>query len=119
MVRFINCVRKKDDVSMNEFRERWSSPEFAALTDRMVALTGAKDFRKNLTLQVEANVWVMEERGSGLPYDGVMEYWWENAVALVAVLNTPEGQALIDEMKSFQSGFVDPAGSTAFFTEAQ
>jgi hypothetical protein len=50
MVRFISCVRKRDDVSMNEFRERWGSPEFAALTDKMVELTGAKDFRKNLTL---------------------------------------------------------------------
>jgi hypothetical protein len=68
---------------------------------------------------VEANVWVREERGSGPPYDGVMEYWWENAAELVTVLNTPEAQALIEEMKAYQSGFVDPAGSTAFFTEAQ
>jgi hypothetical protein len=68
---------------------------------------------------VEANVWVMEERGSGLAYDGVIEYWWENAAELVSVLNTAAARALIDGMKSFQSEFVDPAGSTAFFTEAQ
>ena len=33
MIRFINCVRRRQDISLQEFRRHWNSPEIEALYD--------------------------------------------------------------------------------------
>ena len=69
MIRFINCVRRRQDVSVEDFRHYWKSPEFNALYDRLVAILEPHRCARNLTLQVSANELVREERGSGEPDD--------------------------------------------------
>lgn len=118
MVRFINCLKKRNDVSPEQFRKYWNDPRFAELMLRMQTLFKAKRATRNLTLQVQANVVVREERGSREPYDGVIEYWWDQARDLLDIADTPEARALREEMKAYQQQFVDFKASTGFFTEA-
>ena len=118
MIRFINCLKRKPDLTPEEFRQHWTDPKFTALIDRMVALTGAARYVRSATLNVSANQLVQKRRGGQDPYDGVLEYWWENAANLLDKINSPEGEALIQEMLAYQRSFVDFANSTAFFTEA-
>ena len=118
MIRFINCIRKSDNISMNDFRTYWHDQKFMDLIEKIVEFTKANRFEKNLTLQVEANTWAMEERGTGQPYDGVIEYWWDNAKEIVDLHDTPEAKALMEEMRSYQRQFIDFKRSSAFFTEA-
>jgi hypothetical protein len=63
------------------------------------------------------NTLVKETRGTRDPYDGVLEYWWDNAAHLVERTESPEGRALTGEMLAFQRQFVDLTSSTAFFVE--
>jgi len=118
VIRFINCMKRKPELSPEQFRQYWNDPKFSALTDRMVALTGAIRCVRSTTLNVEANQLIKERRGGQDPFDGVLEYWWENAGSLLDKVNSPEGEALIQEMMAYQHQFVDFANSTAFFTEA-
>ena len=117
MVRFINCMRRRTGLTPEQFRKHWQDPKFTALIERVVALTDAKRYAKTATLVVEANMLVIEQRGTGVPYDGVLEYWWDNATHLLKALETPAGRALQQDMLTYQKQFVDFAGSTAFFTE--
>ena len=120
MIRFINCVRKRSDISSEQFREYWHDPKFDTIIDRVVEYTGATGHTKNLTLMVEANELMQERRGgSAPPFDGVLEYWWDNAPQLNAVLNSPQCDVLMKSMLEFQKQFVDLEKSCAFFTEAQ
>ena len=118
MIRFINCTKRKPEMSPEQFRQYWNSPQFTVLIDQMVALTGAVRYVRSTTLSVTANQLVKERRGGQDPYDGILEYWWENAAHLFDRINSPEGAALIDQMLAFQRQFVDLSQSTAFFTEA-
>jgi hypothetical protein len=118
MIRFINCMRRRAELTAEDFRRYWLDPRFDALVGRVVALTGAVRHARSAALIVEANVMVMEERGSREPYDGVLEYWWESAGHLMRLSQTAEYAALRREMLAFQGQFVDFAASTAFFTEA-
>ncbi|UCH53768.1 MAG: EthD domain-containing protein [Pseudomonadota bacterium] len=111
-------MRRKSELSVEEFRRYWNDPQFTALIERVAALTGATRFARSATLAVEANVLVREKRGTQEPYDGVLEYWWDNAAHLIARTDSPEGQALTEEMLGYQRQFVDLGASTAFFTEA-
>lgn len=118
MIRFINCMKRKADVTPDEFRLFWNDSAFVALIERVVDLTGASRNVKSATLIVDMNVAVREIRGSREPYDGVLEYWWDNAAHLMKLLETPEWKKLQQEMEAYQKQFVDFSGSTAFFTEA-
>lgn len=63
----------------------------------------------------------MQERrgGSAQPFDGVLEYWWDNSSQLNTVLHTPQCDLLMKSMLEYQKKFVDLENSCAFFTEAQ
>ena len=86
---------------------------------RVVALTGAEQCAKNLTLDVEANVVLMQDRGLGEPFDGIIEYWWHDAAHFEDMYNSEERKALMREMQDYQSRFADLAASTSFFTESR
>jgi len=118
VIRFINCMKRKPDLTPEQFRQYWTDPKFTSLIDRVVALTGATRYVRSATLNVSANQLVKERRGGQDPYDGVLEYWWENAANLLDKTSSPDGDALMQEMLAYQRQFVDLANSTAFFTEA-
>jgi hypothetical protein len=119
MIRFINCIRKQSHISSEQFREYWNDPKFDAIIDRVVGYTGATGHAKNLTLMISANVLMRERRAFGEPFDGVLEYWWDDAARLNAVLNSPQCDVLMKSMLEYQKLFVDLEKSCAFFTEAQ
>lgn len=118
MIRFVNCVKRKSGMTIVDFRRHWDDPQFEALIKRVASLTGAVRYARHATLNVAANEMVMDARGGREPYDGVIEYWWENAARLFRDLATREGHELMLEMASYQRQFVDFPGSTAFFTES-
>ena len=68
-------------------------------------------------LERSANLLALQTRGTRDPYDEVLEYWWDNAAHLVERTNSPEGQALTQEVLAYEKLFVDLGSSTAFFTE--
>jgi len=117
LIRFINCIKRRDDISQQEFRNYWNSEEFEELRYKVVAISGAKKSSKSLTLQVEANVLLMQDRGTAEPYDGTFEYFWDNAASLMDVYDTGDAIAAMREMNGYLEQFVDMSKSSAFFTE--
>jgi len=117
MVRFINCVRRKADVSPAEFRKYWRSGKFDELIQKTMETYKAVKSSKSLALQIEASEMVQDLRGSALPYDGIIEYWWDTGADIVDIFESPEAKALGEEMTDYQSKFVDFKGSTLSFTD--
>lgn len=119
MIRYINCFRKKSGVSAEEFREYWNSAEYSELIEKIAAFYQAARYAKNLTLKVEMGQKLISDRGMSEPYDGIIEYYWDNAQQLSALYESPEAQALAGQISKYQGEFIDLALSTAFFTEDQ
>jgi len=117
MIRFISCIKRRDDVSIEEFRHFWNSLAFDELQERVSRVLGANRFQHSLTLAVEANDLIMDERGLAEPFDGLIEYWWEQARDVLRLAESPEGRSALQDMRKYQAHFVDFAHSHAFFTE--
>jgi hypothetical protein len=117
MIRFINCIKRRPDITVEQFRNYWNSDEFKNLIKQIVTLSGAKRYSKSATLVIEANTMLQKRRGSSEPFDGVLEYWWDKASHLDDLFNTAEAGLLTQKMLDFQKQFVDIANSSAFFTE--
>jgi len=117
MIRFINCVRRRQDISLQEFRRYWNSPEIETLYERLNAIVQPLRFSRNLTLQVGANELIREERGSGEPFDGTIEFWWHDASDLLRKYDSDEARRIRENMLDLQERFIDMGGCRAFFTE--
>jgi len=117
MIRYINCFRKKSGVSAEEFREYWNSTEYKELIERIAAFYQAVRYAKNLTLRVEMGQKLISDRGMSEPYDGIIEYYWDNAHQLSTLYETPEARTLGEQIGKYQNEFIDQSRSTAFFTE--
>ena len=117
MIRYINCVRKREDISQDEFRRYWNSPEFQQLFEKMFLVVKPKGFAKNLTLQVSANEDLRQYRGSAEPFDATIEYWWDNASELMENWDTPQAIDFYNQMLEFQKQFIDIEKCHAFFSE--
>ncbi|MFZ0468160.1 MAG: EthD domain-containing protein [Thiogranum sp.] len=117
MIRYINCFRKLPDMSIEDFRDYWQGAEFDDLIKRMAELSGARRYNKNLTLRVSMGEHLISDRGLAQPYDGIVEYYWDNANHLAGVYQADTAVALSRQIQRYQSQFIDLANSTAFFTE--
>ncbi len=113
----MKCIRKKPDLSDQEFRAFWNAPEFEDLNQQVATLAKAVGYSRNLTLKVEATHRIIDDRGFADPFDAVIEFLWEDASELMELYGTPEAQELREKIADYENQFIDRSRSTAFFTE--
>ena len=116
MVRMIYCVMRRDDVSLQDFRKYFEG-EHRDLVCQAAEELKATQFTQSLTLMVERNFMVMVRRGTEMPYDAVIEMWWDNATDLDTILETDEAQKKAEEFFGQASKYIDLTKSRMFFTE--
>ncbi len=116
MVRMMYCIMRRDDVSLQDFRNYFEG-EHRDLICQAAKELNASDFTQSLTLMVERNFTVMVRRGTEMPYDAVIEMWWENAAELDKTMETEEAQEKAGTFFSQASEYIDLSKSRMFFTE--
>lgn len=116
MVRMIYCVMSREDISLQDFREFFNG-DHKLLMSVAARELGAVDYKQSLTLQVDRNFTIMYRRGTELPYDGIIEMWWENAAKLEGIMESEEILIQAEEIFSEASQYIDLSRSRIFFTE--
>jgi hypothetical protein len=110
-------MKKREDISTEEFRRFWHSTEFNGLIDRMIGHVLTVEVKKNLTLDIEMNKLLQDERNAKPAFDAVLEVVWQSGGDLSALMGNQAFQQLIDEMHDVQAEYVDFQESRRFFTE--
>lgn len=113
MIKLVQCVRRRPDLSIAEFRDAWEQ-----YGDRLaVAATelGAAGARLSTTLQTAVNEALTEARGSTEPFDGVAEVLWPSGSEIAAAANVPWMRERIAELRRYQESFIDIGASSFFF----
>jgi uncharacterized protein (TIGR02118 family) len=118
MVKLVYCIRRREDVSPEEFHRYWLE-EHGPLVRRVAGAIGAVRYVQSHTVAPELNAILRESRGSAEPYDGITEVWWESLDTLVASMGTPESQDAQRRLLEDESVFIDVARSAVFMTEEQ
>ena len=117
MIRFIHCIKRKEDVPVEDFRKFWDSPEFLALMDAMLDKVFVADIKRNLTLDIETNQMLQAERHSKPAFDGIIEIFWASGADLAAIENDEQFNELYAQMEELQSKYIDFSESRRFITE--
>ena len=117
MIRLIRCISKRDDISVEEFRNSWNSEEYIELLSTSANALQVAKYSHQLTLQIEINEELMKYHSSDEPFDGIIEFWWDNA-PLVEIVRSPEAGEVQKTLNNFEDKFIDRTASRFFFTEA-
>lgn len=111
MIRRILCIRRKQELSREEFDQHWSEVH-AALVQRHAKLLGTLRYR-----QLRPNP--TEQFGRALetePFDGIAELWIDPEVR-AAASETPEGKRAMEELQQDGQQFIDHSRSVYMVVE--
>jgi hypothetical protein len=115
MIRLVFALRKKPDLTRDEFQEYWLT-QHAPLVASFATDLNIHRYVQTHTLNDPANEAAQRARGEMEPaYDGVAELWWESEQELAQTLLTKPaqraGQALLED----ESRFIDLPDSPLWF----
>lgn len=121
MIKFVYCIRKRADLTNEEFRSFWKDRHGPFIRD-LAKMLRAKKYIQSHTLDTPINQEIISSRGlDSPPYDGVTEIWWESMEDFLAAVGTPEGQEAAQQYISgsdvAEIHFIDFSQSRAFLTE--
>ncbi len=83
MLKVISLLKRKEDISLEEFR-KWALEEHPALGKK---LPGLRHYRMSVVL----------EDGPDLPCHAVSEFWFDDNDARIAAFSTPAGKAAAED----------------------
>jgi hypothetical protein len=117
VVKFVQCVRRKPDVTIQEFRRIWRS--YQAKATELAKALNAVGLTFSTTLAVDENLQVMLVRGTSEPYDGLVELRISNAPKMLDRLRVDPARSIWDEFKQLQNEFIDLENSSFFFASEE
>jgi hypothetical protein len=114
MITFIQCIRKKPEMSIQDFRREWKT--YQAKATELARAINATGLSFYTTLAVEENLQVMLTRGTAEPYDGIIEMRINNAPRTIEALGREPARSIVVSFQEMQARFVDLEQSSFFFT---
>ena len=117
MIKLVYCLRRRPELSRDEFQRYWRQTHGPLVRERAGAL-GIKRYVQVHTLDSPLNEALRASRGSaGEPFDGVAELWWDRAESLAAATATEEGRRAAQELLADEGRFIDVERSVIFVAE--
>jgi len=116
MIKFVYVVRRRPDISQEDFRRYWLENHGPLVRQQAQALR-AKRYIQSHTLDIPFNQMAQQIRGTKPAYDGLTELWWDSIEDLVAASQTPEGQQANLTLAQDEAKFCDLSECSVFFTE--
>lgn len=117
MLKWVQCVRRRPELTVVEFRRQWL--EYGEAIVSLGAEIGAVRIEVSAALAVEANLEWQARRGSAAPFDGLAEVHFSgSAPQFFEALRLPRAKETVERLLQLQEEFVDVPHS-CFFLASQ
>lgn len=117
MIKIVFCLRRRDGLSLAEFRRYWLE-DHATLVRQYGPALRVRRYTQSHTLVDPRIDAATEARGSDVEsYDGVAEVWWDSVEDIIAAGATKEGRAAGRALLQDERAFIDLASSAIFYAE--
>lgn len=115
MIRLTYVLRRKPDMSLEDFQKYWRVNHGPLVAKHATTLDILRYVQVH-TLDEPTTDTSHGGRGTMLePYDGVAELWWTSRDAFLAAFMTEEGQAAANELLEDEKKFIDLPNSPLWF----
>ncbi len=117
MIKLVYCLRRRAQLSREEFQRYWQQNHGPLVRERAAAL-GIKRYVQVHTLSNGLNRALAASRSCNEEeFDGVAELWWDSAEALAAPGGTEKGRKAARELLEDEREFIDFEHSVIFVAE--
>jgi len=116
MIKLVYIVRKRDDVSAQDFHTYWLESH-GPLVRSVARSLRARKYVQSHTIAPEAGAQIAQTRGMGAAYDGITEVWWDSMEDLAAGSGSAEGREAGRRLIEDEAKFIDLKRSFIFLTE--
>jgi len=113
MIKFMQCIRRKPQLSAAEFRKAWD--RYTMAWQELARLSEARRMVTSIGLEIDQNTAIRLARGTGTPFDGVLEIWWADGAQVKDYAEHPGLQEKLSAMRALQEEFADLGNSSFFF----
>ena len=116
MIKFTECLRRLPHLSHQEFLDYWLNTHGPLVKGLAVDLKMGR-YVQSHTLVHPVHDAIRKSWGSGEPYDGITEVWYDCREAMERSFATPAMKVANRKLREDEIKFLDLAQGTAFFTE--
>lgn len=116
MIKLVYCIRKRADVSDEEFHRYWLE-QHGPLVRSFAEVTGAKKYIQSHTIEPENNARRAESRGFAPAYDGITEVWWDDLESYQGGADSEARRHAGATLAEDEAKFIDISQSRVFITE--
>jgi uncharacterized protein (TIGR02118 family) len=114
MIRLVYVLRRLPNLSRQEFQTYWRDTH-GPLVAKFSTLMRVRRYVQTHTLDDPINDLLQAPRGTGEPYDGVAELWWNHEDEVVAGVGSPEGQEAAEALFEDEKKFIDFSRSSIYW----
>ena len=82
MIKLVFCCRRKEGMTREEFQARWLDVHGPLVKRLREALPMMRRYVQSHTLADTLNEALRESRGTGEPYDGLTEVWFDDLASM-------------------------------------
>ena len=116
MVKLVFAIRRRADLSEEEFHRYWLE-EHGPLARGLLAALGASRYVQTHTVDPALNRALAGGRGTAEAYDGVAEISWDSRDTFLAASTSEEGQRANATLAEDEAKFIDLERSSLFLAE--
>ena len=116
-IKMVACVRKRADLTFEEFSRYWREDHKALVLQHLPSLRARRYAQNHL---VEPEFAMMLAAGRGMEtdlFDGVLELWWDSLEEVVAAFGTSECLEASAILAEDEARFIDLSASKVFLVE--
>ena len=110
MIKLVFCLRRRADLTREEFQEYWRT-QHGPLVASHASKLGIVRYAQLHAVPDEISLAIAGARHAPEPFDGFAELWFDSLEALGAAGSTPEGSAAAAELFTDEQRFIDHARS--------
>lgn len=116
MVKLTFCVRRLALLSEADFHRYWKE-RHGPLVLRHAETLGIRRYVQTHALPGGVSDALRASRGTGAPFDGIAELWWDDLETLAAATGSEAGRQASAELLEDERRFIDLAGSAVWLNE--
>lgn len=116
MYKLFFCLRRRSDLSREQFLEHWHGVH-ADIARKGASALGAVKYVQNHTLSLPINDALRDSRGAPESFDGVVELWFESVDDVASTFREPDARTAIKALLVDEPNFIDLEASPIFLTE--
>ena len=116
MVKLLYCLRRRADMSFDQFGAYWSGPH-AALVSRHAPVLGILRYVQSHAIAPDANTALQANRQTLQAYDGVAEIYFKDLSTMAEANLTAQAQAAQAELTADEDKFIDRSCSVLFVAQ--